>query len=64
MHEKRTGQKLAVEACYLKQFFSAEEYHQKYLDKNPGGYCHVPLAKMQWVRGIDPKDYEDQGSAE
>ena len=18
------------------------EYHQKYLDKNPGGYCHIP----------------------
>ena len=23
-------------------FFSAELYHQKYLDKNPGGYCHIP----------------------
>ncbi|MBR6890928.1 MAG: peptide-methionine (S)-S-oxide reductase, partial [Clostridia bacterium] len=23
-------------------FFSAEEYHQKYLDRNPGGYCHIP----------------------
>ncbi len=57
--EKRLGQKLAVEACPLEQFFSAEEYHQKYLDKNPGGYCHVPLTKMQWVKGIDPKDYED-----
>ncbi len=57
--EKRLGQKLAVEACPLDKFFSAEEYHQKYLDKNPGGYCHVPLAKMQWVKGIDPKDYED-----
>ena len=26
----------------LTNFFSAEEYHQKYLDKNPGGYCHIP----------------------
>ncbi len=34
---------LAVECCPLASFWPAEEYHQKYLDKNPGGYCHVPL---------------------
>ena len=43
--EKKIGQKLAVETGRLINFFSAEEYHQKYLDKNPGGYCHIP-AKM------------------
>ena len=40
--EKKAGAKLAVELMPLKNFFSAEEYHQKYLDKNPGGYCHIP----------------------
>ena len=40
--EKKTGAKLAVELMPLKNFFPAEEYHQKYLDKNPGGYCHIP----------------------
>ncbi|MBK24793.1 MAG: peptide-methionine (S)-S-oxide reductase [Halobacteriovorax sp.] len=25
------------------QFFDAETYHQKYLDKNPDGYCHIGL---------------------
>ena len=40
--EKKAGAKLAVELEPIKNFFSAEEYHQKYLDKNPGGYCHIP----------------------
>ncbi len=27
----------------LKNFYEAEEYHQDYLKKNPGGYCHIKL---------------------
>ncbi len=44
--EEKIGAKLAVEMEALKNFFSAEEYHQKYLDKNPGGYCHIPTAML------------------
>lgn len=44
--EQKAGAKLAVELKPLKNFFSAEEYHQKYLDKNPGGYCHIPRHMM------------------
>ena len=40
--EARIGAKLAVVVEPLKNFYSAEEYHQKYLEKNPGGYCHIP----------------------
>ena len=40
--EEKAGQKLAVVVEPLKNFYSAEEYHQKYLEKNPGGYCHIP----------------------
>lgn len=36
----------AVENGPLKNFFPAEEYHQDYLDKNPGGYCHIPLEQI------------------
>lgn len=32
---------LAVEVLPLENFWPAEEYHQKYLDTNPGGYCHI-----------------------
>lgn len=40
--EEKAGAKLAVELEPLRNFYPAEEYHQKYLLKNPGGYCHIP----------------------
>ena len=44
-----------VEVCPLQHFYDAEEYHQKYLDKNPGGYCHVPFEEIRRVADIDPQ---------
>ena len=35
---------IAIEVLPLKHFFEAEEYHQDYLEKNPGGYCHIDLS--------------------
>ncbi len=35
------GCALAVELLPLEHFYPAEEMHQDYLDKNPGGYCHI-----------------------
>lgn len=32
---------IATEIRPLESMSPAEEYHQDYLDKNPGGYCHV-----------------------
>ena len=45
--EEKVGSKLAVEVEPLRNFYTAEEYHQKYLDKNPGGYCHIPKAMFR-----------------
>lgn len=36
-------EKIAVELEPLKNYYKAEEYHQDYLDKNPGGYCHIHI---------------------
>jgi peptide-methionine (S)-S-oxide reductase len=39
--------KIAVEVREETGFFPAEDYHQDYLDKNPGGYCHVDLSLLR-----------------
>jgi peptide methionine sulfoxide reductase msrA/msrB len=40
--QKKTEKPVVVECQPLKSFWEAEEYHQKYLEKNPNGYCHIP----------------------
>lgn len=32
---------VAIEVEPLASYYLAEDYHQKYLEKNPGGYCHI-----------------------
>ena len=39
--EKTRHSAFYVEIAPLKNFYPAEEYHQDYLVKNPGGYCHL-----------------------
>lgn len=45
--EKSLGGKTAIEVEPLNNWCQAEEFHQGYLERNPGGYCH-----------IDPRLYE------
>ena len=47
---QRLGAPLVVELEPLRNFYLAEERHQDYLDKNPGGYCHVPLKTFRYLR--------------
>ena len=39
--QKDYHEKVVVEIQPLDNFYEAEEYHQKYLEKNPQGYCHI-----------------------
>ena len=48
-------QPLAVERQPLDRFYTAEEYHQDYLDKNPDGYCHLPLSLFEFARKAKEK---------
>ncbi len=43
--QKKYSDKIQVEVTSLKNYIPAEEYHQDYLDKNPGGYCHINMAE-------------------
>ena len=45
--QQKYNEPLVVEKSPLKCFYSAEEYHQKYLVKNPEGYCHLSLSTLK-----------------
>lgn len=44
--QKKYSNPIVTEVKKLENFYKAEEYHQKYLDKNPQGYCHIDLSKI------------------
>lgn len=49
------SQPLAVEKLPLQNFYTAEEYHQDYLGKNPTGYCHLPQSLFEFARQAKEK---------
>lgn len=57
---------LAIENEILANYVTAEDYHQDYLLKNPGGYCHInlkraddPLSEEELALKADLKDIEN-----
>ncbi len=48
--EERIGAGCVVELEPLSCFYGAEERHRDYLDKNAGGYCHLPLKTFRYLR--------------
>ena len=58
--QKRIDKPIAIEVKRLENFSPAEEYHQKYLDKNPAGYCHIGRSKIEKAANaiIDPADFK------
>ena len=64
--QKSYSQPVLVENLPLLQFIPAEEYHQAYLEKNPGGYCHINFAKIAKLKQqtVDAGQYQAKTTAE
>lgn len=54
--QKKYERPIAIEVMPLRNYSAAEEYHQKYLEKNPKGYCHIPGEKFIKAKAAD--DYQ------
>lgn len=46
---------LSTECLPLQNFFPAEEHHQDYLKKNPGGYCHISFESLKDIPQAKPQ---------
>ncbi len=55
---KNYSKPVVVETIPLKNFYRAEDYHQDYLDKNPGGYCHIEPGLFEMARNANPPKKE------
>lgn len=57
--------RVVTEVEPLQGFYPAEDYHQQYLKKNPGGYCHIDMglvvpAHGEWKPGKAPKPTREE----
>ncbi len=55
--QEQCGEPFVVEKQPLENFYAAEEYHQDYLDKNPTGYCHLPVSLFEFARQAKDKKH-------
>ena len=46
----RHSRPLATEIAINTRFYPAEDHHQNYLNKTPGGYCHIDPEVFQRIR--------------
>ena len=51
---KNYSKPVVVEVETLKNFYRAEDYHQDYLNANPGGYCHIEPGLFEEARNANP----------
>jgi len=58
--ERSRASEFYVEIGPLQNYYPAEDFHQDYLEVNPGGYCHISPAEIKLFSNlrIDPGDYQ------
>ncbi|MDR1710347.1 MAG: peptide-methionine (R)-S-oxide reductase MsrB [Propionibacteriaceae bacterium] len=62
--QRRTPRRVVVEAEPLRVFISAEDRHQDYLEKNPGGACHLGPRDFDRARDARPTSAGKPDNAE
>jgi peptide methionine sulfoxide reductase msrA/msrB len=56
--QEKYSEDILTEILPLENYVLAEDYHQGYLEKNPGGYCHIDLGKIPQEKPlVNPGDY-------
>jgi len=64
--QERYDKPVVVEVGQLTSYTPAEDYHQDYLDKNPGGYCHIgPNLFEKAAKAVpDPAHFSSESSVD
>jgi peptide methionine sulfoxide reductase msrA/msrB len=55
---KHYDKPIATEVAHLNNFYTAEEYHQNYLLKNPTGYCHLPQKLFDYAKDANKNGHK------
>lgn len=50
--QEKLSSPMATELVPLENFYEAEDYHQDYLKKNPGGYCHISFRSLDEIKTV------------
>ena len=58
--QEKYSQKTEADLLPLENFYTAEEYHRKYLDKNPGGCCHIPKKLLELQKNEKGKETDEE----
>ncbi len=53
--QQKYKEPIVTEVMPLKNYYTAEEYHQKYLDKYPTGYCHIGKEEFNYAGTYEPR---------
>ncbi len=59
---QKTDSPIYTECLPLSSFYPAEEYHQKYLEKNPGGYCHIRAEHFEHAAKAKDREKSEEDS--
>ncbi|MCG9478695.1 MAG: peptide-methionine (R)-S-oxide reductase MsrB [Actinomycetia bacterium] len=56
--QAKYDEEIVTEIEPLTNYVLAEDYHQDYLQKNPGGYCHIDLSQIPKQKpSVNPGEY-------